>query len=207
MLTIAPVDSALVSPGVPLALPNVVSLPDMGEGVSFNLFNNLWWAGRRRTVAHPMHRGGACLWAATSGQPVAALPCTWRPPSPHLPPPSSPLLATPPLFNHTKGNKLHHVRRPATARPGAGGRARCAATNGRSSPAPAAKVSDACCSLPGFNHPITRMHYPTLPPTPLRWWPWQEGGEDPAVRFTVAGAAPAPGRCSSVAVTGMSLSR
>lgn len=41
-LQISSLDAALVSPGAPVPLPNVMSPPDMRQGVSFNLFNNLW---------------------------------------------------------------------------------------------------------------------------------------------------------------------
>lgn len=41
-LRIRSLDCALVSPGAPKGLPNVVEPPEMTEGVSFNLANNLW---------------------------------------------------------------------------------------------------------------------------------------------------------------------
>ncbi|KAI8471932.1 MAG: hypothetical protein J3K34DRAFT_520136 [Monoraphidium minutum] len=42
VLRVASLDAALVSPGRPRGLPNVVVSPEMAEGVSFNLANNLW---------------------------------------------------------------------------------------------------------------------------------------------------------------------
>ena len=35
-------DAALVSPGFPTPFPNVRHAPDLSEGVSFNLANNIW---------------------------------------------------------------------------------------------------------------------------------------------------------------------
>ena len=35
-------DAALVSPGAPTPFPNVRHLPDLSEGMSFNLANNIW---------------------------------------------------------------------------------------------------------------------------------------------------------------------
>lgn len=35
-------DAALVSPGMPTPFPNVRHMPDLSEGMSFNLANNIW---------------------------------------------------------------------------------------------------------------------------------------------------------------------
>ena len=35
-------DASLVSPGYPTPFPNVRHLPDLSEGISFNLANNIW---------------------------------------------------------------------------------------------------------------------------------------------------------------------
>ena len=35
-------DAALVSPGFPTPFPNVRHMPDLAEGMSFNLANNIW---------------------------------------------------------------------------------------------------------------------------------------------------------------------
>ncbi len=35
-------DAALVSPGFPTPFPNVRHMPDLSEGMSFNLANNIW---------------------------------------------------------------------------------------------------------------------------------------------------------------------
>ena len=35
-------DAALVSPGLPTPFPNVRHMPDLAEGMSFNLANNIW---------------------------------------------------------------------------------------------------------------------------------------------------------------------
>lgn len=42
VLQLRSLDTALVSPGRELALPNVWLQPDMAHGVAFNLANNLW---------------------------------------------------------------------------------------------------------------------------------------------------------------------
>lgn len=35
-------DAAIVSPGLPTPFPNVRHMPDLAEGMSFNLANNIW---------------------------------------------------------------------------------------------------------------------------------------------------------------------
>lgn len=45
-LHISSVDVPLVNVGAPNPLPNPCDGPDMGEGVSFNPVNNIWWVSR-----------------------------------------------------------------------------------------------------------------------------------------------------------------
>ena len=84
VLRVRTLDCALVSPGAPTGLPNVVSPPDMAEGVAFNLVNNLWCGGAglgRLRADHIATRRGllgvlyqvhcrmsacACAWVVTS---------------------------------------------------------------------------------------------------------------------------------------------
>ena len=85
-LRIVTLDAALVSPGHPWPVPRVRQPPQMAEGVSFCLFNNLWCvrltraAGRRRKLLLPV--SGACRRALTH-----------RPP-PHRRPPLASLRGT-----------------------------------------------------------------------------------------------------------------
>ncbi len=45
VLHIVTLDTALVSPGKPTPFPNPRRLPDLEEGVAFNLVNNVWVSG------------------------------------------------------------------------------------------------------------------------------------------------------------------
>lgn len=48
-------DAALVSPGAPTAFPNTHTDPDLREGVSFNLWNNLWCVMQVSMDEHQQH--------------------------------------------------------------------------------------------------------------------------------------------------------